>query len=66
MSDDAKEHLLGFTIAELTVIACAIDAHQKTVDGIVGFRGATRFHTSVMNKIRKYCDNLSNRDHEPS
>lgn len=58
-ADDAKEHHIGFTIAELTVIACAIDAHQKTVDGIVEYRGGTRFHAQVMDKIRAHCDGLN-------
>ena len=61
MSDEEnREHFIGFTLAELTVIACALHAHQQKVDGIVGFRGATRFHSSAMEKIKAYCDSISN------
>lgn len=61
MPDDSEtqEHFIGFTIAELTVIATALLKHQEQTDRFVGFRGATRFHTSAVQKIEVYCRKLA-------
>lgn len=65
MSTDDKVHFVGFTIAELTVIATALFKHQEQTDNFVGYRGATRFHTQALTKIKAYCDQLAKGD-EPA
>lgn len=53
---DKREHFIGMTMAEITVVATALMKHQTQTDNFIGYRGATRFHDSALAKIKAYCD----------
>lgn len=60
-TDETQEHFIGFTMAELTVIATALLKHQEQTDNFMGFRGLTRFHATAIEKIKAYCSKLMER-----
>ena len=59
------EHIIPLTTEEWTVVACALEAHQKYVDGLMGIR-LTHVHTRVMDKLRVYFNGINDPKQERS